>query len=180
MSYAYMMVGATGSGKTYFTKQLIKGVHPGSVMVFDVNDEYRDIYPYEFNPDIDLFLQKVESKRNAIIIIEDATSFFAVQGRNDRMINILTAKRHTHNTIIMLFHSWGDVPRYLYRKFTHIVLFYTLDSERDVLKVGNEKIVEAWNEVQDACKDHPYFKTYPPPKGVAPPSKIYNIYRDVA
>ena len=176
MSRCFMLVGATGTGKTFFTKQLIKTVNKNSLLVFDVNDEYNDFYPYPFDPDIDKFLAKAEKVKKAVILIEDATSFFAVQGRSDRLIKILVGKRHTGNTIILLFHSWGDVPRYLYRKCTEVVIFKTHDAEKDVLKVGNEQILNAWKDVQQQAAKSPFFSGYPPPQGTKPPLKIISLY----
>lgn len=176
MSKCIMIVGATGAGKTYFTKKLISNVNKNALIVFDVNDEYGDLYPYPFNPDMDAFLTKAEKVEKAVILIEDATSFFAVQGRSDKLIKILVAKRHTQNTIILLFHSWGDVPRYLYRKCTEVVIFKTLDSEKDVLKVGNQQIFEAWQRVQAEARTSKFFSTYPPPPGEAPPMEIVKLY----
>lgn len=172
-----MIVGATGSGKTYFVKQLLNRVpNKKAILVFDVNDEYKEFYPYPFNPDIDFFLSKCTQVRNAVIVIEDATSFFAVQGRSDEMIKLLIAKRHTKNTIIMLFHSFGDVPRYLFRKCTDLIIFKTLDAEKDVLKLGNERILNAWKYVQEKSTKHKFFSTYPPPSGVKPPSAQIKLY----
>lgn len=176
MSKCIMLVGATGSGKTYFTKSLIKNANKNSLLIFDVNDEYKDFYPYPFNPDMDVFLCKAEKVQNAIILIEDATSFFAVQGRSDKLIKILVAKRHTKNTIILLFHSWGDVPTYLYRKCTEVVIFKTLDGDKQVLKVGNEQIFNAWKRVQDECKTAKFFSSYPPPPGTVPPMEVVKLY----
>jgi Ni2+-binding GTPase involved in maturation of urease and hydrogenase len=173
---AIMVVGCTGSGKTYFVKSLIKNVNPKNIIVYDVNDEYKDVYPYPFEPDIDKFLSGCLHKRGKVMIFEDATSFFAVQGRSDEMIKLLIAKRHTKNTIILIFHSFGDVPRYLFRKCTDIAIFKTLDGEKDVNKLGIPYIIEAWKEVQEQAKTSKFFSKYPPPKKSVPPYKVLKLY----
>lgn len=171
-----LVVGQTGSGKTYFTKQLTKDFNPKSFLVFDVNKEWEHVYKYPFDADIDAFLEKCEKVNNATIIIEDATSFFAVQGRSDRLVKMLIARRHTGNIIILLFHSFGDVPTYIYRKCQIVVVFKTQDALKHVDKFNSEDLVKAWQKVKEDCKGHEFFSKQPPPKGVAPPSQIVNIY----
>lgn len=176
MSYAIIAVGATGTGKTYWTKQQIKNVNKNALLVFDVNSEYTDVFPYPFDADMDNFLTKCEKVTNAVILIEDATSFFSVQGRSDRLIKILIAKRHTKNTIVLLFHSWGDVPTYIYRKCTHVAQFKTFDHRKHVERLGNQQILEVWERVQKQCEGHKFWSSYPPPKGVAPPFEVCKLY----
>lgn len=176
MSKAILVVGCTGSGKTYFTKQLIQKADKNALMIYDVNNEYADYYPYPFQPNIQLFLEKAKKVRSGVIVIEEATNFFAVNGRSVEMIELLIGKRHTKNTFILLFHSVGDIPRYLYRKCTDFVIFKTLDRDSDVFRIGNQQIIDAWKEVQTDAKDHKFFSSYPPPEGVKPPSKSIALY----
>jgi len=170
------LVGCTGSGKTFRTKQLISRANPKSLRVFDVNDEYEEFYPIPFNPDIDLFLENCEGLSNAIILIEDATSFFSTQGRSDRLVKMLIAKRHTNNTYILLFHAFADFPKYIYRKCTDIIIFKTLDGQKNLDVIGNEQLTTAWQKVQDECRGHTFFSTHPPPQGIVPPSVHFKVY----
>jgi Helicase HerA, central domain len=177
MSKAFILVGGTGCGKTYFTKQLIKKVNKNALHIFDVNNEYRDYYDKPFNPDIDIFLEEAYKKMNAVILIEDATAFLSNKGRSDKLQKILVGKRHTNNTIILLFHSMRAIPKYIADVCTHIVIFKTNDPLAIVKKAfENDELTEAWQRVQNACKNHKFFSSYPPPKGVAPPSFIHKIY----
>lgn len=185
MSRAFIVVGMTGSGKTYFTKQVLETLPKNNLLVFDVNDEYGDLYPYDFDPDMQMFLQKAGKIKNGVIVIEDATSFFSTQGRDQELVNLLIAKRHAvvkknnnepGNTYFLLFHAFADTPKYIYRKCTHVVIFKTPDSEKHLQVLGDDRLIESWREVQNQCKDHQFFSTYPPPKGVAPPSTIFSIY----
>ncbi len=174
----FMLVGATGSGKTYFTRQMLTSINPKSCLTFDVNNEWPEHNPYpiqngRFWPDMDIYLEKAMKLSNSVLILEDATSFFAVQGRSDLLVKILVARRHTGNTSILLFHSFGDVPRYLFRKVTAaVVIFKTEDNENDVLRLGKQKVFDAWKRVQMECEGHQFFSTNPPPPGIAPPSEI--------
>lgn len=174
---AIAFVGATGTGKTSLVRQMVKNVNKQAMLVFDVNNEWGDIYPYPFNDDIDLFLNRAYKLRNGIILVEDATSFLSTRGRSDLLTKILVGKRHTKNTILLLFHSFEDLPKYIFRKCTHVVIFKTLDSRSKIESIfGNERLTEAWQEVQDNCINHPFFSSKPPPPGVIPPSKIFSIY----
>lgn len=176
MSKAFAIIGCTGSGKTYFTKQLIANVNKSALLIFDTNKEYEDYYPYPFDGDMDKFLEKARKVSNAVILIEDATSFFSTQGRSDELVKLMIAKRHSNNTYILLFHAFGDLPKYIYRKCTHVVIFKTLDSERHLKAIDNDALTAEWQRIQNECAGHEFFSTYPPPKGIAPPSAIFSIY----
>lgn len=170
------LVGCTGSGKTFRTRQLVSKAHPESLRIFDVNDEWEDLYPKPFNPDLDEFLESCEGVSNAIIVVEDATSFLSTQGRSDRLVKMLVAKRHTNNTFILLFHAFADFPKYIYRKCTDIIIFKTLDSQKHLDVIGNDQLTAAWNDIQNQCRNHEFFASHPPPQGVVPPSKHFSVY----
>lgn len=177
MSKAFILVGGTGCGKTYFTKQLLKSVNKNALLVFDVNNEYKEYYPYPFNPDIDKFLEKASKISKGVILIEDATAFLSNRGRSDLLTKILVAKRHTQNTVILLFHSMRSIPKYLVDISTHVVIFKTNDPQTIVERsFENEALTSAWSRVQNNCKGHPFFSQYPPPPGIAPPSEIVSLY----
>jgi ATPase family associated with various cellular activities (AAA). len=177
MSKAFILVGSTGCGKTYFTKQLLKTVHKNALLIFDVNNEWKEYYPYPFDADIDKFLEKANKVRKGVILIEDATAFLSNRGRSDLLTKILVAKRHTQNTIILLFHSMRSIPKYIVDISTHIVIFKTNDPLTLVEKAfENEKITEAFERVQTNAKNHPFWSQYPPPTGIAPPSEIVSLY----
>lgn len=176
MSKAIIIVGGTGCGKTYFTKQLIKNVHKNALLVFDVNNEYKEYYPYPFNPDIDDFLSKCSKVTNGVFLFEDATAFLSNRGRSDQLTKILVAKRHTKNTIILLFHSMRAIPKYIMDLSNMVVIFKTNDPEKKVAEFENDGLLETWRNVQAACVNHKFFSSYPPPAGIAPPSAVYSLY----
>lgn len=177
MSRAIILVGGTGCGKTFMTKSLISKVNKSALMIFDVNNEYKDFYPYPFDADIDKFLSKAYRKRNCVILIEDATAFLSNRGRADTLQKMLVAKRHTNNTILLLFHSFRAIPKYIMDLCNTVIIFKTNDPET-IVKDGfqNPELTAAWKKVQDAAKNHPFFKTYPRPKGVIPPSISFDLY----
>jgi len=170
------LVGCTGSGKTFRTRQLISNVHRETLRIFDVNDEWENLYPEPFNPNMDKFLEKCEQVNNCVIVIEDATSFFSTQGRSQKLVELLVAKRHSNNTYILLFHAFADFPKYIYRKCTDVIIFKTLDSEQHLGAIGNAQLTAAWDKVQKECAGHEFFASHPPPKGVVPPSFHFSVY----
>jgi hypothetical protein len=175
MSNVIFLIGTEGSGKTYRAKLLTKNVHPKALYVFDVNNEWSKEYPYPFDPEIETFLTKIENTRKSVSVVEDATSFFSVHGRDDKLIKIITARRHTENSFILLFHSFQDVPKYIFRKATDIFIFKTLDSPKYMEREYSDTIFyEPWKRVMQKCNGHKFFSTYPPPKGVIPPFEYLN------
>lgn len=172
MSKVFILIGCEGSGKTFCAKTICKGVHPGALFVFDVNNEWQKEYPYPFDRNMDNFLDKVDRSERSVSVYEDATSFFSRRGRDERLIQIVTARRHTKNTFIFLFHAFADVPDYILRKATDVIIFRTYDSPQwmyDNYK-KNPVFLEAWQKVQDKCIGHKFWSSYPPPRGVVPPS----------
>lgn len=185
MSKLLILVGARGAGKTHYAKTLIAKAHPAACYIFDVNNEYGDKYrPYytELDGDIDSFITVTKNVRKGVILVEDATGFLPVNGRNLPFVKQIQGIRHTNNTFILLFHSMRTVPKYLMDFANAIVLFKTMDIPKRVEDtfgdVGNKDgtLYDAWKEVYETSKDHPFFETYPPPKGVAPPMKVFSLY----
>lgn len=177
MANSILIVGGQGTGKTHFAKQVISKVPRQNLLVFDVNNEYKDFYPYPFNPDIDAFLSKVLERQNGVILVEDATAFLSNRGRKDSLVKALVSKRHSNNTYILLFHSFRAVPKYIFDLCNKVVIFKTNDPESLIQNAfQNDELTQAWKEVQDAAKDHEFFSVYPRPEGVAPPSKIVTLY----
>lgn len=177
MSKAIILVGGTGCGKTYFSKNnLIKYANKSALHIFDVNNEYKDFYPYPFNPDIDVYLAKASKLTNAVLLMEDSTAFLSNRGRSDALTKIMVAKRHTNNTIILLFHSFRYIPKYIFDLSNLVVIFRTNDPLKKIEEFENEELTAAWLRVQDAAKNHPFWSSYPPPNGTAPPYEIFKIY----
>lgn len=126
---AFIIVGATGSGKSTLTKRLIAPVDVNRLFVYDVNAEY---FPDEILPDIDDFLLQVKGVRESVIVFEEATVFFSNRGSNKMMRKLLVGKRHSHNTIILLFHSIRAIPYYISDLVSYIFVFHTNDEEKIV------------------------------------------------
>ena len=172
MSKVFIFIGCEGSGKTFLARSILKHVHPEARLIFDVNNEHQDLYPVPFNRSMDDFLTKIEHRKHCAALFEDATSFFSVSGREQRLIELMIERRHTHNSFLFLFHSFQDVPKYILRRATDIVIFKTKDLPGYMdANYKNTEYLQAWKDVQTQAKGHRFFATYPPPKGVIPPSK---------
>ncbi len=184
MSKAVILVGGTGCGKTHLSKQTIKPINKDALVIFDVNGEYQQFYTYDFNPNIDKFLGQiydVETDKHlitkAFVLIEDATSFFPTNGKDATLIKMLIAKRHSFNTYWMLFHNMQDVPKYIVRKCTDMIIFKTNDSPKYVKSEFDYLgIYDAWNDVQNLASKNRFYSSQPPPKGTIPNFKHISLY----
>lgn len=178
MSKAIILAGGTGCGKTFYTRNtLLKNVNKKSLLIFDTNNEYSDLYPEKFNPDIDAFLSKCLTVKNAVILIEDATSFISNRGRSDKLVKLLVAKRHTKNTFILLFHSLRAVPKYLIDISTHLGIFKTNDDLGFIKnEFKNERILKAFYSVQKDAEKNNFYKKYPPPPKTVPSFLVISLY----
>lgn len=185
MSKLLILVGCPGAGKTHKAKSLIEKVHPQACYIFDVNNEYGEKYTQYYtllDGEIDLFVEKIRGVKKGVILVEDATGFLPVNGRNNTFVKCLQGRRHTGNTFILLFHSVQDIPKYILRFANAVYLFKTNDLPEYVEKTfGNVRNREtdfytAWKQVYDEAKDHEFFNTTPRPKGVSPPMVVFSLY----
>jgi molybdopterin-guanine dinucleotide biosynthesis protein len=170
-TFVFVIIGCEGSGKTYLARSFLKKVHPDARLIFDVNNEHHDLYPFPFDKSMDNFLTKIEKRKNCVSLFEDATSFFSTNGREQKLIELLIERRHTGNSFIFLFHSFQDVPKYILRRSTDIIIFKTKDLP-EYMRTNYKGTVylEGWTKVQEQAKTHKFFSSYPPPSGIAPPS----------
>lgn len=184
MSQAIIIVGAPGCGKTYFTKHtLLAPVHRDALYIFDTNKEYGDIYPYPFKPNVELFLSRIYNMetdeflmKNAVVLIEDATSFFSNRGFDIVMQRIIVGRRHPNITLILLFHSLRDVPKYIVNKCNLMFIFKTVDSEKYVRSEYDGPIFDTWNDVQTRAQSNPFYSSKPPPPGTVPDYGAVTLY----
>lgn len=173
---AIILTGAPGCGKTHFTKNtLLRNVNKSALYIFDTNKEYGDFYPYPFKPNVDKFLARVYDiendtflMQNTVMLVEDATSFFSNRGRDEVMQRILVGRRHANISVIMLFHSLRDVPKYILTKCNLMFVFKTVDSDKFVRSEFDEHIYNVWKDVQTKASTNPFYKTKPPPKNTVP------------
>lgn len=154
MSKAILVVGATGTGKTTYNKKCLGKVSPKSIHLYDVNNEYKDYYKKPFIPFTD-FMNQAKNIENGVIVFEEATIFLNNRLCNQDLIDILVRKRHTNNTVFMVFHSLRNVPRYVYDLSNIVVLHKTNDSEKSVhSKFEDERLTEVFKQVNSHNDKH--------------------------
>ncbi len=179
MSGTILLVGGMGCGKSKFAANMTKAVNKKSIIVYDVNNEYKD-YPNRYVPlqtNIDTFIDILTKTKNAIVLMEDMTAFLSNRGRSAKMVEVMQAHRHTGNTMIVFYHSMGDIPKYIMRLSSKVVIFKTNDDEMDIHKRFSKKIItEAWKEVQEKAKVNPFYSSMPPPKNTTPDYKVVSLY----
>lgn len=150
---AVLIVGARGMGKTTTTKKLLTKTEPKARLVLDVNGEYMDLYPYPFIG-FEEFSKKLTTVSNAVIVVEEATIFLSNRGYDKDITDVLVKARHRNNTIIMVYHSIRNVPKYIFDLCNMVVLHKTNDSEKAVDEKDNDKLKEGfiWLKKQPMLK----------------------------
>ncbi len=179
MSGIILLVGGTGCGKSTYGKRMIKTANKKAVIVYDVNNEYAD-YPNRFTPldtDIDKFVSMLLKTRKSIILMEDMTGFLPNNGKSSAMVQVLQARRHTGNTIVMFYHSMTSIPKYVMDMATTLVIFKTNDDEININKKFSKKLItDAWKDVQEKASKNPFYSTSPPPKNTVPDYRVVSLY----
>ena len=151
----YIVIGAPGEGKTPFCKKMIGGGDSGQpekrCLVFDINNEYgprtkykgqkpynlatntKDLRSRYVGDDIETFLRIAMSKRETVVIMEEATAFF--EGKQSKTTRRLIINRyHTGNVYVFLFHSINSVPPRIMEIANYCVLFKTNDEHDTVYR----------------------------------------------
>jgi hypothetical protein len=171
-----LIVGASGQGKTFFAKEkFIYGKK--NVLVFDINNEYfedkRQTDPKlilitapklpvdttqprsrYIGGDMDEFVTIATAKRNTNIVFDEASIFFNGRITEKELLKLILTRKHTHNNIILCFHSLEEVPRFMYRQSNFIVLFKTQDTEK-AFTSKSDFLKPYWLKLQK-MKDHSY------------------------
>lgn len=141
---AFIIVGATGSGKSTLIKSLIKPVPLSCLHIYDVNAEY---FPRAELPRMEDFLKKAKTLKETVMIFEEATIFFSNRGSNKEMRELLVRKRHAQNCIILVFHSIRYIPFYIYDLCNLVFVFRTNDSD-DLVISKHEILLKAHRKAQ--------------------------------
>jgi len=156
---AYLIVGSTNTGKSTFLRERLKQVtNKRTLIIYDVNNEHKDLYPYAFM-DFVPFMEKLTKVKHAVIAIEEATIFFNNRSTSDELTRLLVEKRHSNNYIFLCFHSLRSVPRFVYDLCNYITLFKTNDSLSLIeQKFRDERINEMLIRIKENTDLH-YYET---------------------
>jgi len=159
MSNGIIIVGRTGTGKTTYIKEMLKKVpNKQSLFIYDVNNEYANFFPYPLIG-IDDFMEKTQFMQHGIFVLEEATIYLNNRSSNEYLTELMVRKRHTCNTIILVFHSMRSVPRYIYELSNYITIFKTNDSgEMTARELKDDRLESIMNEVKDN-PDTYFYKT---------------------
>ncbi len=159
MAGSYIIVGTTGTGKTTFLKNRIANVKESALFLYDVNNEYGKGEKLSKFED---FLKQATKLRESVICFEEATIFFGNKSDSREMVELLVRKRHTNNTIFLVFHSLRSVPKNIAELVNGIFLFHTNDSVNGIdTKFKNKDITDAYNRIKEKrTEKNPYIFEY--------------------
>lgn len=149
-----LIIGMTGTGKSFETKKILKKFPKLDKYIFDVNNEYG----VENLPTLEEFLNTVVKVENSVIVFEEATVFFSTRGRSEQVVNLLVRKRHTKNIIIFIFHSIRAVPSYIYELCDYVYIKKTNDTVKRIKSThDSEKLIEIFEDVKINSNLEPYY-----------------------
>ena len=154
MSKAFVVIAATGEGKSTLVKQITAGK---PLFVYDVNGEYNDLSSDLNQPrckyfgSVKDFIKVAGNKHNGTYcVFEEATGFF--HGKSEQETRLfLIGKRHPieqgGRNAIFLFHTIQTVPPFLLDTADYIVLFRTGD-DINAVKRKRAKLVAPFLKLQ--------------------------------
>lgn len=132
---AIVVVGATGTGKSTVTRNLIDAMSYSQLHIYDVNAEYDDLYSLDF-VNVSDFMKRVKNCENSLVVFEEATMFFNNKSSSSELTEMLVRKRHKKNNFIFCFHSFRSIPRYIF----DFVDFIYIKKTNDTYSKAREKI----------------------------------------
>lgn len=146
-----LVVGKKKTGKTTWVKDRAKKLSENlgfPVYVFDPNLHYGEFLQYGETKKIDSFLSFVATKKNSIIIMEEATIFFASNSKQEDLQSLMVRCRHQNNFLFLCFHSLRSVPTWCLDLADAIRIGKTNDTLQVLKKFeGLEGIENAFREV---------------------------------
>lgn len=150
MGKCLIQTGKPGAGKTTFTKKRIEK-WKGDKLIFDPNKEYGVEYMSMPN-----FLEEAKTRKNTLIVFEEATIFFKAQGVNPDIVELLVKRRHDNNFYILNFHALAQVPLYILAFADYFNVFKTIDQQGQVERKfkGNASITNAFNTCRLSTNKH--------------------------
>lgn len=152
-------VGRPRTGKTTKSKELLRVAKDKEIIIYDVNNEYSEFYNKPFIP-FDDFAKNLKDVKNSCVLIEEATIFFSTRATDKFVQELLVRRRHSNNTIILNFHSFADIPKYIFNLANYVIVFKTNDTEETIKsKSNNAKLLEVFKTVRDHPNQH-FNKTF--------------------
>lgn len=153
------LIGKKRTGKTTFAVELINKMGMDNVYIFDINNEYtqrgiKNLYSGQLQHE--KFLDEVSTKRNAVIVFEEAAAYFSNRENGLRLKDLMQRSRHTNNVIIIIFHGIADLPQHIYTRIDYMGLFKTQDFENTMSSKfrKNEQFLYFFREVKNEENPH--------------------------
>lgn len=117
--------GAPGTGKTFFTHELIKkwGIDESEILALDINHEFETDNKFYSHDDL---IEAANSNPGRVVVFEEATSFFAFNNKKE-IKRFFTTHRHSGNVIFANFHSLASIPGDLLMNLDYLYFTETVE-----------------------------------------------------
>lgn len=139
-----IIAGGKGTGKTTFTKRMMKS-QKKPIIIIDTFDHpsYKDIRSISINdlkkwdkqdcrifdaPPFEIIRAVRKYTANAFIVLEDARKYIRASVPVD-IENFMIDSKQRNFDILVMYHSLGQVPKFMRDMFDNIVLMKTKDNE---------------------------------------------------
>lgn len=150
-----LVVGRKKTGKTTYVKERVKKLSSSlnfPVYVFDPNLHYAEFNQFGESKKIDNFLAFISSKKNSIIVLEEATIFFASNSKQEDLQSLMVRCRHQNNFLFLCFHSLRSLPTWCIDLADAIRISKTNDTLQVLKKF------EGLQGIEDAFREVNYFR----------------------
>lgn len=157
MSKAHIVVGMTDTGKSYYIKNNLLKLIPNNkaLFIYDINREYEYWFPYPLL-EFEQFAKASTQINNGVIIYEEATVFLDGRMKTDKDVKkVLALKKHQKNYVILVFHSFSEIPRYVYKLSNYITVFKTNEEPKEAItEIKDTRLMPVIQRVRDSKSIH--------------------------
>lgn len=145
-----LIIGRQHSGKSPIAKRLATESNKKNKIVLDFRHEY-DSTKFTVFYSIEKFKKLLSWITGSFIIVEEATTFIN-SFKDFSFVEAAAGVEHKNNTIVFLFHSIADAPKYLLRLSRFVILLPTND-DKDLVKRSHPKLFPYMGEAGDVLID---------------------------
>lgn len=127
--FSIVLVGQQGVGKTTTVKNIINSFPRNNIFVYDPNNEYTTYNQLLTSSE---FFRKLNTTKNGLFVVEEATSLLLQNSNNKSIIDALVRIRHRKNSILFVFHSIRSIPVYVF-DFIDFGFFFRTNDRPDLI-----------------------------------------------